>query len=259
MRTLTTAIVVLLHLRRGTGDPGPCSRARTPRGRSTLDPDPDSAEWVDGAPRSSHAPRQSGSAHPGPADRDPLAVDEGASLPALHLPVRRAQSEARSRSTDETPRLWNWDVAEAFIGSDFERIGRYKEFQVSPQSEWVDLTIDRENPKGQEGMRWNSGYAVKGRIDQQAPHLVRHHAHSVCRHRRAAAREGAGAADRALSDRRHQSEEALRVAADRPGSRFMCRRRSAHSGCVERSGLRVMFRVDAQTRRLAPTRHTIET
>jgi hypothetical protein len=65
----------------------------------------------------------------------------------------------------ETPRLWSWDVAEAFIGSDFEHITRYKEFQVSPQSEWVDLDIDRENPKGQQGMAWNSGYTVKGRID----------------------------------------------------------------------------------------------
>jgi len=67
----------------------------------------------------------------------------------------------------ETPELWNWDVAEAFIGSDYEHITRYKEFQVSPQSEWVDLDIDRENQKGQ-GMAWNSGYTVKGRIDAQA-------------------------------------------------------------------------------------------
>jgi hypothetical protein len=68
----------------------------------------------------------------------------------------------------ETPRLWNWDVGEAFIGSDFERIGRYKEFQVSPQGEWVDLAIDRDDPKGQEGMKWNSGYTVKARIDTDA-------------------------------------------------------------------------------------------
>jgi len=68
----------------------------------------------------------------------------------------------------ETPRLWNWDVAEAFIGSDFERIGRYKEFQVSPQGEWVDLAIDRDDPKAQEGMKWNSAYAVSARIDADA-------------------------------------------------------------------------------------------
>jgi hypothetical protein len=68
----------------------------------------------------------------------------------------------------ETPRLWNWDVSEAFIGSGFERIGRYKEFQVSPQGEWVDLDIDRENPKGQAGGKWNSGFTVAARIDPQA-------------------------------------------------------------------------------------------
>jgi hypothetical protein len=68
----------------------------------------------------------------------------------------------------ETPQLWNWDVAEAFIGSDYEHIARYKEFQVSPQGEWVDLDIDRENQKTQPGMKWNSGYAVKARIDARA-------------------------------------------------------------------------------------------
>jgi len=65
----------------------------------------------------------------------------------------------------ETRELWNWDVAEAFIGSDYDHIGRYKEFQVSPQGEWVDLEIDRDNSKNQPGMAWNSGYTVKARID----------------------------------------------------------------------------------------------
>jgi hypothetical protein len=65
----------------------------------------------------------------------------------------------------ETARLWTWDVAEAFIGSPAEPIARYKEFQVSPQGEWIDLAIDRDNPKEQLGMAWNSGFAVSARID----------------------------------------------------------------------------------------------
>lgn len=65
----------------------------------------------------------------------------------------------------KTPRLWNWDVAEAFIGSPAEPIARYKEFQVSPQGEWIDLAIDRDNPKEQLGMKWSSGFAVSARID----------------------------------------------------------------------------------------------
>ena len=68
-------------------------------------------------------------------------------------------------TVNETPRLWNWDVGEAFIGWDFNRITSYKELQVSPQGEWVDLDIDRENPKTQQGMAWNSGYTVRARID----------------------------------------------------------------------------------------------
>ena len=66
----------------------------------------------------------------------------------------------------KTPRLWNWDVAEAFIGSPAEPIARYKEFQVSPQGEWIDLAIDRDNPKDQLGMKWSSGFAVSARIDR---------------------------------------------------------------------------------------------
>jgi hypothetical protein len=67
----------------------------------------------------------------------------------------------------ETPRLWNWDVGEAFIGTDFDHIARYKELQVSPQSEWVDLDINREDSKAAGGMAWNSGYKVKGRTDRE--------------------------------------------------------------------------------------------
>jgi hypothetical protein len=67
--------------------------------------------------------------------------------------------------TAETSRLWNWDVAEAFIGSDVEQIWRYKEFQVSPQAEWVDLDIDRRDTRGQAGEQWNSGFSVAARID----------------------------------------------------------------------------------------------
>jgi hypothetical protein len=70
-------------------------------------------------------------------------------------------------TTAETNRLWNWDVAEAFIGSDFENIARYKEFQVSPQGEWVDLDINRADPKAQQGAAWNSGFEVKARIDRE--------------------------------------------------------------------------------------------
>lgn len=70
-------------------------------------------------------------------------------------------------TSTETNKLWDWDVAEAFIGADFDKIHRYREFQVSPQGEWVDLDIDRKAPKGApSGWAWNSGYTVKARVDK---------------------------------------------------------------------------------------------
>lgn len=69
-------------------------------------------------------------------------------------------------TSTETNKLWDWDVAEAFIGTDFNNIRRYKEFQVSPQGEWVDLDIDRDHPLPEGGWRWNSGFTVKARIDE---------------------------------------------------------------------------------------------
>jgi hypothetical protein len=71
-------------------------------------------------------------------------------------------------TTEETNKLWNWDVAEAFIGSDYLHTARYKEFQVSPQGEYVDLDIDIDDPKPpQEALEWQSGFAVRGRVDSQ--------------------------------------------------------------------------------------------
>jgi hypothetical protein len=68
----------------------------------------------------------------------------------------------------ETNELWKWDVAEAFIGSDFTHIRRYKEFEISPQGEWVDLDIDLDSPHHEDGWTWNSGFQAAARIDRDA-------------------------------------------------------------------------------------------
>ena len=69
-------------------------------------------------------------------------------------------------TSTETNKLWDWDVAEAFIGADFSHIKQYKEFQVSPQGEWVDLAIDRGKEPPSHDVDWNSGYEVKARLDR---------------------------------------------------------------------------------------------
>ncbi len=78
--------------------------------------------------------------------------------------------KANPSTTTETNKLWEWDVAEAFIGTDFKDIKHYTEYQVSPQGEWVDLDIDRKPTPAKHDVAWNSGYEVKARVD--AAHKV---------------------------------------------------------------------------------------
>ncbi len=83
-------------------------------------------------------------------------------------PYRELHLKPSPDTVKETNELWNWDVAEFFIGSDFQDIKRYKEFEVSPQGEWVDLDINLALPHHETGWTWNSGFEVAARIDHQA-------------------------------------------------------------------------------------------
>lgn len=82
-------------------------------------------------------------------------------------PYEKLHLKPNPSTTTETNQLWNWDVAEIFIGSDFQNILRYKEFEISPQGEWVDLDINLASPQHEDGWKWNSGMRVEARIDRQ--------------------------------------------------------------------------------------------
>jgi hypothetical protein len=69
--------------------------------------------------------------------------------------------------TSDTWGLWNYDVDEAFIGSDFHNVDVYKEFEVSPQGEYIDLDVDRSRKGEQADADWDSGWHVRARIDQK--------------------------------------------------------------------------------------------
>ena len=83
-------------------------------------------------------------------------------------PYEELNLKPNPNTSAETNELWNWDVAEAFIGTDFKNIRRYKEFELSPQGEWVDLDIDLDQPHHEDGWTWNSGFEVSARIDKAA-------------------------------------------------------------------------------------------
>ena len=80
-------------------------------------------------------------------------------------PYEQLNLKPDPKTSTETYELWNWDVAEVFLGTDFEDIKRYKEFEISPQGEWIDLDIDLHKPHHEEGWTWNSGFEVSARID----------------------------------------------------------------------------------------------
>ena len=82
-------------------------------------------------------------------------------------PYQKLNLKPNPRTKSETNKLWNWDVAEIFIGSDFRNVRRYKEFEMSPQGEWVDLDINLDLPHHEGGWIWNSGFQVVARIDRE--------------------------------------------------------------------------------------------
>lgn len=80
-------------------------------------------------------------------------------------PYEQMNVKPNPSTATETYGLWSWDVAEVFIGSNFQDMTKYKEFELSPQGEWIDLDIDLSNPHHKDGWLWNSGFQVAARID----------------------------------------------------------------------------------------------
>jgi hypothetical protein len=62
-------------------------------------------------------------------------------------------------------KLWDRDVVEFFLGDDWANIRHYREFEVAPTGDWVDLAIDLD--RDSYGADWNSGWQRQGRIDEK--------------------------------------------------------------------------------------------
>jgi len=82
-------------------------------------------------------------------------------------PYKELYVKPKADTSRETNELWNWNVAEVFLGSNFDDIKRYKEFELSPQNEWIDLDINLHNPHHEQGWVWNSGFKHETRVDRK--------------------------------------------------------------------------------------------
>jgi len=63
-------------------------------------------------------------------------------------------------------RLWDRDVVEIFLGSDWEHTRRYREFEIAPTGDWIDLAIDLDK-RGGDDRNWRSGWTTAARIDEE--------------------------------------------------------------------------------------------
>jgi hypothetical protein len=144
-------------------EPAVLESAYSPRdpGRGT---DPDGDTWV-AAPRVLASRNRMGEPVAGPPTEIRSRWTDEHLFLLFICPYADLHLKPDPTRDEETARLWLWDVAEAFIGANPGHITRYKEFQASPQGEWADLDIDRGDPEGQAGLRWNSGFTVEARID----------------------------------------------------------------------------------------------
>jgi hypothetical protein len=73
----------------------------------------------------------------------------------LFLPANHA--EARMN-------LWDRDVVEMFVGDDWRNIGHYREFEIAPTNDWIDLAIDLD--KKSFDHTWRSGWETLARVDE---------------------------------------------------------------------------------------------
>ena len=71
-------------------------------------------------------------------------------------------------AANDRPRdkLWDRDVVEMFLGDDWTNIRHYREFEIAPTGDWIDLAIDLDHE--QYNKSWRSGWKTAARIDRAA-------------------------------------------------------------------------------------------
>jgi hypothetical protein len=69
-------------------------------------------------------------------------------------------------ASNDKPRvkLWDRDVVEMFLGDDWKNIRHYREFEIAPTGDWIDLAIDLDRDSYDHS--WRSGWTTAARIDK---------------------------------------------------------------------------------------------
>ncbi len=81
-------------------------------------------------------------------------------------PYRALNVFLPARHGADRDKLWDRDVVEFFLGDDWRDIRHYREFEIAPTGDWVDLAIDLD--RNSYDKIWNSGWETAARIDESA-------------------------------------------------------------------------------------------
>jgi hypothetical protein len=138
-------------------------------GLAELTADPDSPFWKD--IKGVRIERRIDTSEPAPH----LRSEVRSRWTASHLyflcvcPYEQLNLRPDPQTVSDTNRLWEHDVLEVYIGSNFDDITKYLELQVSPQGEHLDGTIDATVPRVGVGNEWvwESGWKTKARLDRE--------------------------------------------------------------------------------------------
>jgi hypothetical protein len=60
--------------------------------------------------------------------------------------------------------MWNRDAVEMFIGDDWTNIRHYREFEIAPTGDWINLAIDLDHKSYDHD--WQSGWQKMARVDE---------------------------------------------------------------------------------------------
>ena len=81
-------------------------------------------------------------------------------------PYRKLNVFLPAQNDRPRDKLWDRDVVEMFLGDDWKNIRHYREFEIAPTGDWIDLAIDLDSKSYDHN--WRSGWQVRARIDEQA-------------------------------------------------------------------------------------------
>lgn len=82
----------------------------------------------------------------------------------FRCPYRQLNVFLPRQGGGDRDKLWDRDVVEIFLGADWRDIGRYREFEIAPTGDHVDLAIDYYGKHFEES--WDSGWDTDARIDE---------------------------------------------------------------------------------------------